>query len=266
MKTDLTTLKENIRTNFSGSVHFYHEHANLQKSIAERLAKALEPWRYSIPNGPILEIGAGTGFFTKHLHEMFNNRELIISDLSEEMIQFNKDRFSKTESITFQTLDAEEMDLEESKYALIAGNYVAQWFKHPAQTLSKIAASLKPGGLLLISFPAGESFSNWKEYCLNLGLPYTGNELPDLERVVIDLSMGPFKVDYYEDDMVETFDNVYDFFGHLKKLGTSTNMNRKTLSVKQLKLLNDYWLEQEKGKVKVQYHTAFIAAKRDLES
>ncbi|MDZ7719392.1 MAG: methyltransferase domain-containing protein [Balneolaceae bacterium] len=262
----MADLKKNIRNNFSSAVHYYHEHADLQKNIADRLAKALEPWQYSVPEGPILEIGAGTGYFTKYLYEMFSDRELMITDLSKEMIEYCKEQFSETGSISFQTLDAEQAEFEESIYALIAGNYVSQWFKHPAQTLSNIASSLKPGGIILISFPASESFSNWRQYCLDLGIPYTGNTLPDLEKVVIDLSMGPFQVDYYEDDMVERFDNVYDFFRHLKQLGTSTNMNHKTLSLKQLKLLNDYWLEQEKGGIKVQYHTAFIAAKRDLES
>lgn len=259
-------MKANIRGNFSDSVQYYHEHASLQENIADRLAKALKPWQYSIPDGPVLEIGAGTGFLTKHLLKMFKERDLIISDMSDEMVQFCKNEYFEFDSISFETLDAEQADWQEERYALIAGNYVAQWFKQPALTLSKIAASLKPGGLLLISFPASESFSNWRQYCLDLGLPYTGNSLPDLERVVIDLSMGPFKVDYYEDDMIETFEDVFDFFRHLKNMGASTNLNNKMLSVKQLKLLNDYWLEKDNGKVNVQYHTAFIAAKRDVES
>lgn len=255
-----------IKNNFSNAVQYYNEHAELQENVAKRLAKSLEPWKYSIPEGPILEIGAGTGFLTKHLSNMFNDRELIISDLSADMIEFCREQSLKNDSIEYKTLDAEKAEWPESKYALITGNYVVQWFKQTAQTLSKIAGSLKPGGLLLISFPASESFSNWRQYCVDLGLPFTGNDLPDLERVVIDLSMGPFQVDYYEDDMVDTFEDVFDFFNHLKKTGTSTNLANKKLSIKQLKLLNDYWLEKEKGKIKVQYHTAFIAAKRDLES
>lgn len=265
MMNVLVDVKGDIKNNFSEAVQYYNEHAELQKNIAERLAKSLNPWRYSIPEGPIMEIGAGTGFLSKHLSEMFKDRELIISDLSDEMVQFCRNNFSDTGSVKCRTLDAENEVWPDSTYSLITGNYVAQWFKHPAQTLSKIATSLKPGGLLLVSFPASESFSNWRQYCVDLGLPFTGNELPDLERVVIDLSMGPLQVDYYEDDMVDMFDDIFNFFSHLKKTGTSTNLRNKKLSVKQLKMLNDYWLEKENGKIKVQYHTAFIAAKRDLE-
>lgn len=118
---------------------------------------------------------------------------------------------------------------------------------------------------MLISFPVKESFSNWRKYCLDLGIPFTGNTLPDLEQVVIELSMGPAQVDYYEDDMIDSFENVFDFFRHLKNTGTFTNLADKQLSVKQLKLLNNYWLEKEHARIRVQYHTAFIAVKRDLE-
>jgi malonyl-CoA O-methyltransferase len=52
----------------------------------------------------------------------------------------------------------------------------------------------------------------------------------------------------------------------MKSKGAGTNMTGKKLTFKQLKLLNEYWLEKEQGKVEVHYHTAFIAAKRDPES
>lgn len=258
--------KLEIKSNFSDSVSYYDKNATIQKQVAERMAKALQPWQRSIPEGPILEIGAGTGFFTQHLLKMYPDRNLLISDLSNEMVRFCREKFDPSESVEFTVLDAERDVLQENRYALITGSYVAQWFKYPSKSLSKIASSLKAGGLMLISFPAKESFSNWRQYCLDLGIPFTGNSLPDLEQVVIELSMGPAKVDYYEDDLMDSFENVFEFFSHLKHTGTSTNLADKQLSVKQLKLLNDYWLEQDGGQIKVQYHTAFIAVKKDLES
>lgn len=258
--------KKKIEVNFSKSVSYYDENAGLQKQTAERLYRALKPWQFSIPDGPILEIGAGTGFFTKYLIDVYSDREVIVSDLSDEMVRYCKAKFSESNHAKFRVIDAESEEWPESAYALIAGNYVAQWFKNTGRILSEMSKSLKPGGLMLISFPASESFSNWKKYCMHLGLPFTGNTLPDLEQVVIELSMGPVKVDYYEDDMIDTFESVFDFFKHLKQCGTSTNISGKQLSLKQLKLLNDYWLDQNGGQVKVSYHTAFIAVKRDLKS
>lgn len=259
-------IKEKIRSNFSEAAHYYDRNASLQKKAAERLFKALEPWQHSVPEGPVLEIGAGTGFFTQYLLEMYPDREMEITDLSEEMVRFCHKRLGKPDSINCRVLDAEQEELPEKKYALIVGSYVAQWFRHPSNTLAKIAAALKPGGFMLTSFPASESFTNWRKYCLDLGIPFTGNSLPDIEQVVIELSMGPVQVDYYEDDMTDQFESVFDFFRHLKRSGTSTNLADQQLSIRQLKLLNDYWLDQEAGQIKVQYHTAFIAVKRDLES
>lgn len=258
--------RRKIVSNFSKSTSYYHNNAIHQQEVARRLSKALEPWKDIIPSGPILEIGAGTGFLTRYLLEMYPHREAVITDLSQEMLDFCKDEMNIKNDVEYKVLDAESEKLPKEKFALIAGNYVAQWFKYPAKSLSKMAASLKPGALMLISFPAKESFANWRQYCLDLGIPFTGNALPDLEQVVIELSMGPLKVDYYEDDMIQSFDNLFDFFKNLKHTGTSTSLTGKNLTVKQFKLLDNYWKKQENGKINVQYHTAFIAAKRDFES
>ncbi|MEX0823809.1 MAG: methyltransferase domain-containing protein [Balneolaceae bacterium] len=260
----MSSWKESIHKSFSESVDYYDRHAELQKDVALRLARALEPWQYSVPEGPILETGAGTGFFSEHLVSMFPEREVTLSDLSEAMVSKLRSKFSEKDHIKFKILDAETVDWNEDENALIAGNFVAQWFKDPSQTLSGMASSLKPGGFMLVSFPGSESYPQWKKHCLELGLPFTGNPLPDVEQIVVNLSMGPFKVDYYEDQSTQTFNDVYDFFSHLKKGGTATPRKKSGLTLKQLRLLNDHWLKKNNGKVTVHTHTAFIAVKKDL--
>lgn len=258
-------IKKEIINNFSTSVNLYENEADIQKEVAKRLSKALTPWKDSIPDGPVMEIGAGTGFFTEYLLEMYTDRQLCVSDISEEMLLHCNTKFDKHSNLNIEQLDAESAELEEAKYSLIAANYVVHWLKNPALTLSRMLPSLKVGGLILVSFPAKESFSNWRQYCLDLGIPFTANSLPDLEQVVIELSNGPVKVDYYEDELTISFDNVFNFFRQLKRTGASSSMSGKQLSVKQLNLLNDYWQKQDGGKVKANYHTAYIAVKRDIE-
>ncbi|MEX0661085.1 MAG: methyltransferase [Balneolaceae bacterium] len=251
-----------INHSFSGAVDYYHEHSKIQKEAAERLANALDPWLYSIPEGELLEIGCGTGFFTDHLIRMFPKRDKVITDLSPKMVDFCKNRFSEQEQITFDVLNAEEAEFKEDKYGLIVGNYVTQWFRQPAITLEKLSKSLKVGGLMLLAFPGDDSYPEWKKYCLDLGIPYTANTFPDIEQLVIHLSMGPVQVDFYEDQTRESHDDVYSFFRHLKNSGTSANLEGKSLSYKQLKLLNDHWVERQGGSIEVTYHNVFLALKR----
>lgn len=256
--------KEEILNNFSRSVDSYTDHAKAQKEVALRLANALEPWRYSIPDGQCVEIGCGTGIFTDHLLKMISGRELKITDATDEMISHTSSKFNQSDNVHFEKLDAELYKWDSETYALIAGNFVAQWFKHPAMTLSKMAEALVPGGFMLMSLPGSESFPQWKKYCVDLGLPFTANRLPDIEQLIVNLSMGPFKVDFYEDQSTVTFKDLYSFYGHLKKTGCNTQFKKRSLSQKQLKLLNNHWLEKNQGSVNVHIHTAFVAVKRDL--
>jgi len=253
-----------IIRSFSDSVNYYHNNASLQKQTAERLARALEPWKYSLPPGQVLEIGAGTGFFTDYLFEMFTDRKKIISDASEEMIRFNKKRYEDNSADSFIVLNPETDDIEDEKNALIAGNFVAHWFSDPSITLSKLAKSLKPGGFMLMSFPGNQSYPQWQKLCLELGIPFTPNELPDIEKVVVNLSMGPYKVDFYEDQTTEEYSDLYSFYRHLKNSGMGPSRTGRKLKIKQLRLLNDYWQEKNNGKISVHYHMAFLAVKRDL--
>jgi malonyl-CoA O-methyltransferase len=147
---------------------------------------------------------------------------------------------------------------------MTVSNFVAQWFKDPALTFGSWLDATKPGGLLLASFPGSESFPEWQKYCRELGLPFTGNPLPDVEEMVIKMSVGPSQVDYYEDTIVQTFDSARDFFIHLKQIGASTQKNGRSLSPRELSLLIDHWDSSTEGKIKVSYHVVFLAVKRDF--
>ena len=65
-----------IASNFSKYARSYDRHARLQKMMAERLASFLPK---EIPN-KVLEIGCGTGLFTKHLlaHQI---KQIFLNDI-----------------------------------------------------------------------------------------------------------------------------------------------------------------------------------------
>ncbi|HEX6981483.1 MAG TPA: methyltransferase domain-containing protein [Balneolaceae bacterium] len=259
-------LKQQIAKNFGSAAKSYDQHADLQKKIAARLLASLEPWRDVIPPGPVVELGCGTGFVTEGLADLYPDREIQATDLSEEMVESCRRKLGDRNHLKFSVQDAEQPPYEEPHYSMTVSNFAAQWFKDPALTFGKWLEATKPGGLLLASFPGSESFPEWRKYCRELGLPFTGNPLPDVEEVVIKMSVGPAQVDYYEDTVTQTFESSRDFFKQLKQIGASTSKEGKSLSPRQFSMLIDHWDSSTEGKIKVSYHVVFLAVKRDFIS
>lgn len=251
---------------FGRSPEYYDRHAEVQKEVAGRLIASLRPWKETLPDGPVLELGCGTGFVTEGLIELFPERELYISDLSAEMLGYCRDKLGEQENVTYRQQDAEHLETDPETYAMTVSGFVAQWFRHPAVSLGRCLEATKPGGLLLASFPGSESFPEWKECCRDLGLPFTGNELPDTEEMVIKLSGGPVQVDFYEDTVKQQFDGAARFFRHLKDLGAGTQREGRPLSAREMKMLIDHWDNKTEGNVEVSWHVVFLAVKRNYST
>ncbi|WP_165140413.1 methyltransferase domain-containing protein [Halalkalibaculum roseum] len=261
--SEVPKMNRKIAESFGSSVTDYNEHATVQKEVANRLIASLKPWRDILPPGPILEVGCGTGFVTNGIVDLYPKREKVITDLSEEMVDFCRDRFQSAKNISFQQLDAEQLQTEEPKYGMTVCGFAAQWFKDPALTLGKLMEATRPGGLLLASFPGNESFPEWKKCCEDLGLPFTGNDLPDTEEIVIKMSTGPVQVDYYEDTVTESYPSALHFFRHLKNIGAGTHRKGRSLTPSEMKMLIRHWDSQNEEDITVSYHVVFLAVKRD---
>lgn len=240
----------------------YHEHAEPERDSAKRLADSLDPWRDIVPPGPILEVGAGTGIFTGYLKRIFPERELIVSDVSQEKLEYARAQFDENESLYYKQFNAESDDIEELHYSLICGNQIAHQFDNPAATLEKLALGLRIDGLMLMSFPGEDSFQEWRSTCLDLGIPYTGRSMPGTEPLVIHLSMGPVQVDFYEDQSTWYFEEFKEFFSHMKAGGIDIQSDERKLTDKDITLLNQHWNRTKEEKTGLTYHNVFLAIKR----
>lgn len=259
--------KNRIRRAFGRNPSYYHEHADVQRESAQRLMASLEPWKAIIPKGRLLEIGCGTGFISKQLIQMFPGREIEISDISDRMLsccRTHLKEWADQERINLRVRDGEYLETNDEQFGLIVHNFVAQWFKDTALSLERMVECLKPGGLLLAAFPGNRSFPEWREAAREAKVSYTGNQLPDTEEIVVKLSRGPVQVDYFEDDITNQFDSVFNFFRHLKKIGASTPEEDQKLNPSELKRLASQWEQNaDADQIYAQYHVVFVAAKKD---
>lgn len=192
---------------------------------------------------------------------------MIITDASQKMLEFCEADLSEQginlDHVEFCLLDVNEFKADTQEYALVISNFAAHWFKDPSLGLQNLGESLLSGGIMLTAFPGNHSFPQWYENSLELGLPHTANPLPDVEEVVVKLSMGPMQIDYYENDLFQEFDSSIDFFRHLKSIGASTSILGKSLSTKQFKLLTSHWDKKNEGTIKMKWHIVYLAAKRN---
>lgn len=256
--------KEIIADSFSKSVEKYHLKADIQKKVAEGLRASIQPWKEIIPPGPILEVGCGTGFLSELIVEEFPAREFVVTDASSEMIAFTRERMRTSELVRFEKLNVDEIENPEAGYSLIVSNFAAQWFEDTAVGLERLTKLLNPGGIMVVAFPGSHSFMEWYECCLELGLPFTANPLPDVEEVVVKLSLNPVQVDYYENDLYQDFSSSIDFFRHIKEIGAGTSMSGKHLSTRQLKLLTSFWDNKTNNQIKAKWHVVYLAVKKDM--
>jgi len=136
-------ISQKIGRNFSKHAHTYDNHAQLQK-LAEKLASFL-------PNDTseqILEIGCGTGLFTKYLLAK-PAKKIFLNDISSGMIKHMRLKISlppysqiilgNAELLKFQMVD------------MIAANAVFQWFKNPRVILERLNSYIEENGSLVFS-------------------------------------------------------------------------------------------------------------------
>jgi len=97
--------------------------------------------------GKLIELGCGTGYFTKTLA---NKSESIIStDISEEMLSIARE---KLKGFEFQVMDCQDLKFNEGTFDTVFMGLVLL-FTEPEKALKESRRILKPGGLLIIADP-----------------------------------------------------------------------------------------------------------------
>jgi malonyl-CoA O-methyltransferase len=137
-------IDENLIDSFSKYAKSYDRYAQLQKSMAERLASLLP---HPLPEN-VLEIGCGTGLFSRHLftHPI---KRLILNDIAPGMLEILNKSHSLPENTEIFPGNAERIDF--SNIDLICANAVFQWFRQPQETLRKLNQALTKKGKLIFS-------------------------------------------------------------------------------------------------------------------
>ena len=139
------TYKEAVRNSFSRYARYYDRYSDIQRICALRLISRIR----SGPLSRILDVGCGTGCYTRLLRDKFPHSKIRAVDVSSEMIEVAAEKL-KDADIEFDVIDGEDVRLDK-KYDLITSNASFQWFEDLEGALTNYKAALNTGGMILFS-------------------------------------------------------------------------------------------------------------------
>lgn len=144
--------KQRIRSRFSKAAQSYHAAAVVQGQIAEKMIKLL---RNIFPFRPdrVLEIGCGTGFFSRLLLQYLFPKHTIFNDICPEMIKSVMNIVLSQHSsqhYSFICADAETFSLPDG-LDLITSCSTIQWFEDPSAFFARCHTALHAHGILAFS-------------------------------------------------------------------------------------------------------------------
>ena len=261
----MTTIKDKIALGFSKAAAEYEQFALVQRCSIESFHKRIISLKGQLPAGPVLEVGCGTGALSRILATEMPDRQLLFTDFSAGMLAMCRQRLSdlpKPEHQAWQIMDGENIAAQD-EYALIASSLTLQWFNNPTQALQRACRVLQKGGKLFYSYVGEESFTEWRTICDRFKIPCTANPMPDTHRLNYEIRNFFSTIETWGDTVRIKYPQVKDFFYSLKKTGSGTQLNKRSLPVKQMRELIKKWDNELLGEeLEMTYNIQYILAEK----
>lgn len=247
-----------IRRRFARSVRSYAEYAQAQRLIAERMCAML---RSLLPDRPadVLEIGCGTGTFTRLFIQHFHPVRMTLNDICPEVREALTDIPFSDSTVRFVCGDAEHCDLPGGQ-SLIVSCSVMQWFEDHERFIRRCHDLLAPGGILALSTFGPDNLREVKDIT-GSGLEYPS--VHQLGRMLSDAGLETLLL--HDERIVLNFLSATDILRHLKHTGVTgivrTHWTRGRLADFSAEYSSRYGAGD--GNVPLTYHPVYMIAKKD---
>ncbi|MDF9830968.1 malonyl-ACP O-methyltransferase BioC [Parabacteroides sp. PF5-6] len=243
-----------IRQRFSKAAESYEKEATVQRRIATTMNQLLQRELSPSVIRQVLEIGCGTGIFSRLLVRTFSPERMLLNDLCPEMKYNLQDLLNP--QIRFQPGDAENYPFPD-RYHLIASCSALQWFKDPGAFFTKAHSLLAPSGILAFSTFGKE---NMKEIAAltGQGLPYLS-----LREITGMLSPDYALIHASEEQITKTFPTAMEVLYHLKRTGVTGIQQQQWTKERLSRFCSEYnRIFNVDGSLPLTYHPIYIIAKK----
>lgn len=227
--------KSAIARSFSRAASTYDQVAVLQREIGHRLLERLELIKLD-PNY-ILDLGGGTGFFSRALNVHYPKANIINSDIAEGMVAFAQKLDARSNTLqSFVCADGEYLPFQNQTMDFVFSNCTLQWFLSPEMVLQEIYRILKPNGLLLFSTFGPDTLKELRSSFAKLDAFNHVNTFIDMHTIGDLLLHLGFQDPVMDMEMITlTYQNINGLLRDLKLMGAQhvNTSDRRGLSTKK---------------------------------
>lgn len=247
--------KELIRRRFSRGRATYTARADAQARIAGKMAGLISRYVPRDSQRRVVEVGCGTGVFTRLLLNQIRPESLWLNDICPEMEDCLSDILGG--SVSFHPGDAEQAVFPDGQ-GLIASCSAVQWFVSPERFFRRCAGVLAEGGYF--------SFSTFGKQNLREIAALTGHSLSYLSLEELEATLrSHYRLVHASEELIRlSFSSPLEVLKHLQATGV-TGVSRGVWTKGRL---SDFCRRYEASysgpdhRVGLTYHPVYIIAKK----
>lgn len=143
------TRKSDIARGFGTASGTYESASRLQRFMGNTMLQKFEVRESQDPDLTVLDLGCGTGWFTRKFADFEQVGSLSGVDLSPGMLE--EARKNGSAGIDWIVGDAEHLPLPDDSVDVIFSNLMIQWCDDPGAVFRECLRILRPGGYLMVS-------------------------------------------------------------------------------------------------------------------
>jgi malonyl-CoA O-methyltransferase len=218
-----------VRRNFEAGAVSYNHHARVQQRVAQQLTEDIAG--LTLPAGPILEVGCGTGNLTRLLRLALPQCRMLVLDLAGNMIRALDRELRKDGAVV---ADARALPLATGSMALVCAASVYQWIPELPSAFGEAQRVLCPGGQFAFALFGRETLwelrEAYGEAARACGRPLPNHllTLPTMAEVGRSLSDAGLTIRQLEQQKEQDeLDSVADLVRSLKQIGAQTAGGRE---------------------------------------
>jgi len=259
--------KEAIASRFGARANSYETATPVQHAMGQYLLDTIRRETANRNIDEILEVGCGTGRLTRAIQALFPAARITAIDISQEMINHARQQVAGPE---YRVMDAEAyLELPDRTFDLVLSNATVQWFVDLENGIQRMAAALRPGGLLALGTFGERTF---QELADAFSCAYRKNQLTAHNHVVPMKSAKCLRrilpeAEIVERDVVSYFTDVRAFLQSIRDAGAvNSQADRKSIPKAVLRDMSHYYKSRytapDGTHIQATYHTCFMFYRR----